>query len=196
MVSNDYHFITHWRIPGTTKEVIEILGDAEGLKYWWPSVYLDVKVLEPGDSRGVGKLVDLYTKGWLPYTLRWQFRVTGVNDNVLTLVASGDFEGRGIWTLKQDGDCVNVIYDWKINAEKPLLKMFSFALRPFFEANHRWAMQKGEESLLLEIARRRATTPEEYVRIPPPPPTSNPAYFYGGVAAFFVVAFVLYRAIR
>jgi hypothetical protein len=196
MPNNDYHFITYWRIPGTVKEVTDILADAEGLQYWWPSVYLDVKVLDPGDANGIGKVVDLYTKGWLPYTLRWQFCVTEASDSSFTLAASGDFEGQGIWTFKQDGDYVNVIYDWKINAEKPLLKLFSLILKPVFAANHHWAMRKGEESLLLELARRRALTPDEYARIPLPPPTSNPAIFYGGVGLFLVALFIIYRLFR
>jgi hypothetical protein len=79
-----------------------------------------------------------------------------VRDDGFTLVAQGDFEGRGIWTFKQDGPWVDVVYDWKISAEKPLLRYFSFLIKPLFAANHRWAMAKGEESLALELARRHA----------------------------------------
>jgi hypothetical protein len=67
---NQYHFITHWQVEGTAEEVSDILGDVASLARWWPSVYLDVHILDPGDERGVGKVVSLYTKGWLPYTLR------------------------------------------------------------------------------------------------------------------------------
>jgi hypothetical protein len=171
--SNDYHFITRWRVKSTAEEVMQILGDGKELARWWPSVYLEVKQLEPGDKNGLGKVIDLYTKGWLPYTLRWQFRVTEVNyPHGFTLEAWGDFVGRGIWTLEQDGEWVNVTYDWKIAADKPLLRDFSFIMKPLFEANHRWAMAKGEESLNLELARRHATTPEERARIPAPPPAT------------------------
>ncbi|HNJ40920.1 MAG TPA: polyketide cyclase, partial [Acidobacteriota bacterium] len=76
MLSNEYHFITQWCVDGTVQEVSDVIGDVTGLVRWWPSVYLDVMVVEPGNSEGVGKLVELYTKGWLPYTLRWRFRVT------------------------------------------------------------------------------------------------------------------------
>jgi hypothetical protein len=72
MVSNDYQFVTHWRVQGTVEEVAAIMGDVKGLTRWWPSVYLDVCELEAGDAQGVGRVVDLYTKGWLPYTLRWR----------------------------------------------------------------------------------------------------------------------------
>ena len=154
MATNDYHFITTWCVKSTIKEVSEIIGDPRELARWWPSVYLDVKVLEEGDEHGLGRVVSLYTKGWLPYTLRWDFRVTEVQPDGFTLVAWGDFDGRGIWTFEQDGEWVNVIYDWKIKAEKPLLRYFSFIMKPIFSANHRWAMAKGEESLRLELARR------------------------------------------
>jgi hypothetical protein len=173
MATNDYHFITRWRVNSTIKEVADILSDAADLVRWWPSVYLDVVVLKPGDEKGLGKVVSLYTKGWLPYTLRWDFEVTDVRQDGFTLVASGDFEGRGIWTFEQDGPWVNVIYDWKISAEKPLLRNFSFIIKPIFEANHRWAMAKGEESLKLELA-RRAAKPEERANLPAPPqPTTS-----------------------
>ncbi|HEV7858027.1 MAG TPA: SRPBCC family protein [Pyrinomonadaceae bacterium] len=175
MPVNDYHFITHWRVEGTLEEVSDVLDNVLDLPRWWPSVYLDVEVLEPGDERGVGKLVSLYTKGWLPYTLRWRFRVIDSRyPDGSTIQALGDFEGRGIWTFEQDGRFVNVTYDWKIRATKPLLSALSFLLKPIFEANHLWAMARGEESLKLELARRRARTPEEAARIPPPPTPTWP----------------------
>lgn len=169
MLTNNYHFITRWRVESTIEEISHILNDPLDLVRWWPSVYLDVKALEPGDEYGLGRVVSLYTKGWLPYRLHWSFRVTEVQKDGFTLVAWGDFDGRGIWTFEQDGPWVNITYDWKIKAEKPLLRYFSFIMKPIFSANHRWAMAKGEESLKLEIARRHAKTAEELVHIPAPP---------------------------
>jgi hypothetical protein len=170
LATNDYHFITHWRVEGSINEVADILKDAEELPRWWPSVYLDVKVLEQGDDDGIGKVVSLYTKGWLPYTLQWQFRVTESHYPYgFSLEAWGDFNGRGIWTLEQDGGAVKVTYDWKLRADKPLLSALSFLFKPIFSANHRWAMQRGEESLRIEVARRHARTPEDAARIPQPP---------------------------
>ncbi|HET9918389.1 MAG TPA: hypothetical protein VFQ30_01010 [Ktedonobacteraceae bacterium] len=198
MATNDYHFITRWRVKSTIKEVADILSDAADLVRWWPSVYLDVIVLEPGDEKGLGKVVSLYTKGWLPYTLRWDFRVTDVRQDGYTLVATGDFEGRGIWTFEQDGPWVNVIYDWKISAEKPLLRYFSFIMKPIFEANHRWAMAKGEESLKLELA-RRAAKPEERANLPAPPPatTASPIpLLVATTAALLAVGGLSYLAVK
>jgi len=176
MASNAYHFVTQWRLQGTVEEVGAIIADANGLSRWWPAVYLDVQVLDAGDTNGVGAVISLYTKGWLPYTLRWQFRVTEVEHlRRLVIRAEGDFVGRGIWTFAQDDEWVNVTYDWQIEAQKPLLRQLSFLFKPVFAANHEWAMRMGEESIRLELARRRAKTAAERARIPPPPgptPTS------------------------
>ncbi len=169
MPSNEYHFTTHWRGGSTIAEVTEILGNAPELVRWWPSVYLDVQELAPGDASGVGKQISLYTKGWLPYTLRWQFRVTEVSPSGFALEATGDFVGRGEWAFRQEGPTVVITYDWRIRADKPLLRPLSFVMKPIFSANHILAMRMGEESLKLELARRHASTPGERAKIAAPP---------------------------
>ena len=167
----EYHFVTHWKIRGTAREVAEVLGDPLGLARWWPSVYLEVRELDSGDPvTHVGRVIDLYTKGWLPYTLRWRFKVTESRGlEGFTLVADGDLVGTGIWTFEEKEGVVDVKYDWRIKADKPLLRHDSFIFRPIFGANHRWAMARGEESLNLELERRRAKTEAERSAIPPPP---------------------------
>lgn len=168
--THEYAFLTLWRVEGDIHGVAAILEDTGALSRWWPSVYLNVRVLEPGAPGGVGKLVDLHTKGWLPYTLRWRFRVAESNSpHGFLIVAEGDFEGSGRWTLVQEGPEVAVTFDWRIRAEKPLLRYLSFVFKPVFAANHRWAMARGLESLRLELQRRTAHTPQEAARVPPPP---------------------------
>ena len=166
-MQNEYHFITHWHLQASPEEVYRTLEDIDELARWWPSVYLDVKVLEKGQPGGVGKVVELFTKGWFPYTLRWKFRVREAHfPTGFTIDALGDFVGRGIWTFTAERSGTHVIYDWKLSAEKPLLKYVSFLLKPLFSMNHEWAMRKGEESLKLELRRR---TGESQVPIPPKP---------------------------
>ncbi|MFO0844524.1 MAG: polyketide cyclase [Gemmataceae bacterium] len=171
MFSSSYHFVTRWRVEGTPQEVYTILDEPLDLPRWWPSVYLDVR--EEQTPRG--QVYHLLTKGWLPYTLRWEFRRTEkVPFERMALEARGDFVGAGVWTIRADGRCVEVVYDWRVRADKPVLRYLSFLLRPIFAPNHRWAMTKGEESLRLELARRRAQADEERRRIPAPPgPTTT-----------------------
>jgi hypothetical protein len=156
--SNDYHFVTRWTIPGTCEEVSEVLGNPLDLPRWWPSVYLTVEQTRPPDAHGLGRRVRLLTKGRLPYTLRWEFEVVeSRHPHGFAIEASGDFDGRGVWTFAQHAGSVDVAFDWRIRAEKPLLRSLSFLLKPIFEANHRWAMAQGEISLNAELARRRQT---------------------------------------
>ena len=156
MSANDYHFITNWRVESSLEEVSDVLGNPLDLTRWWPSVYLAVQQLEPGGVNGVGRVVELRTKGRLPYTLHWFFRITeSRRPHGFSLEAWGDFEGSGVWTFTQAGrGFVDIAYDWRIRAEKPLLRYLSFLLKPIFAANHRWAMARGEESLRAEVERR------------------------------------------
>jgi len=169
-MDNEYHFVTRWRVEGTCGEVADVLGDPLALTRWWPSVYLRVDERRPPDAHGLGRRVRLHTKGWLPYTLEWEFEVVESRyPHGFVLIANGDFDGRGEWTFRQDGPDVDITYDWRLRAEKPLLRQLSFLMKPLFEANHRWAMAQGEESLKLELARRRAPSDAAFARIPPPP---------------------------
>ena len=172
MKSNEYNFTTHWRVQSTCQEISDILGNTPDLVRWWPSVYLEVQEMVSGDENGVGKVVSLYTKGWLPYTLRWQFRVTENRSPYgFSLEAWGDIVGLGVWTLAEDGEWVNITYEWCVRAEKPLLRIFSFIMKPIFSANHHWAMRMGEESLRLELVRRTAVDDARNRISPPPAPT-------------------------
>lgn len=148
MASNEYCFETVWYVPAAPEEVSEILADPCDLVRWWPDVYLEVGESEPG-------VFSLLTRGWLPYTLRWHFRVAESNSpHGFTLTAWGDLEGSGIWKFTRDGDWTKVQYLWRVKAEKPILRYLSFLLKPIFEGNHRWAMERGRRSLLREVERR------------------------------------------
>jgi hypothetical protein len=170
VAENSYHFVTHWRVDGTCAEVADLLEDAEELPRWWPSVYLEAIVVERGRGpHGLGDQVSLFSKGWLPYTLRWRYTIIEQNYPYgFTLIARGDFDGRGEWVFKQSGDMVDATYLWDIKAEKPLVRALTPLLRPIFSANHRWAMRMGERSLQLELRRRHARTDEERKSMPPP----------------------------
>ncbi len=199
-MSNQYAFLTRWRVEGTCGEVADILRDPLQLPRWWPSVYLSVEEQRPAGADGLGQRVRLHTRGWLPYTLAWEFElVESRYPHGSTLVASGDFEGRGIWTLTQDGSYVDITYDWQLSAEKPLLRQLSFLLKPLFEANHRWAMAQGECSLEIELARRRATTGQQRASIPPPPGPvtyAGAALLGGAVAIGAGLGYLMLRARR
>jgi len=155
---NRYHFTTRWQVPGTIEEVADVLADPVDLPRWWPSVYLSAVEIAPARAGAVGRRVRLHTRGWLPYTLRWDLEVVSSNHpHGFAIAASGDFDGSGVWTFVQKDGYADVTFDWRIVAEKPLLRYLSPVLKPVFAANHRWAMRQGERSLERELAKRRAS---------------------------------------
>jgi hypothetical protein len=56
--------------------------------------------------------------------------------------------------LNEHGEDLEIVFDWRLRAEKPLLKSLSFLLKPLFRRNHRWAMERGEQGLRRELNRR------------------------------------------
>jgi hypothetical protein len=189
MASNEYQFVTRWRVRGTPEAVYDTLTDAPGLARWWPAVYLDVTDVS---NAGEESVYEMYTTGLLPYTLRWRLHpVERTPHERIELEASGDLVGRGVWTITADGSWTEVTYEWRVRANKPLLRWFSWLVRPIFAANHHWAMAKGEESLRRELAYRRAPTAGARARLPlPPEPT--PTSFRPLVVALLLLAVVAY----
>lgn len=156
MASNDYEFLTRWRVAAPPGEVFRVIDDVPGYPQWWPEVWLAVTAVEPGDADKVGARYALHTRGRLPYTLRWESRTTEKTfPTRIALDATGDFVGRGVWTFAPAaGGGTDVTYDWRLRAEKPLLRRLSFVLKPLFRWNHDWAMARGYEGLVRELARR------------------------------------------
>jgi hypothetical protein len=149
MAANQYLLRSTWRVTAPPEEVCEILRDAASLPRWWSSVYLAVEA-EAGDVWRV------HSRGRLPYTLRWRFQATSCDGaKGFGLRAWGDLDGTGEWRLVERGGLTEVRFEWRVRADKPLLRRLSWLLKPLFAANHRWAMARGEEGLKSEILRRR-----------------------------------------
>jgi Polyketide cyclase / dehydrase and lipid transport len=151
-----YRFITRWRVAGRCEDVADILEDVDTIPQWWRSVYRSARVIERGGAHGIGRVVEVTTKGFLPYSLRWTYRVTQVDyPHTSSLVASGDLEGQGHWEFVQDGTYVNVTYEWAVRANHPLIRRFHRVLAPLFAANHNWTMNDGLRGLRKQLALRK-----------------------------------------
>jgi hypothetical protein len=155
--ANEFHITTTWTVTADLTEVADILTDAAHLPDWWDKVYLGTRIVTQGNAHGIGRQVAVHSKGWLPYKLNWTATlVQSQLPHSWTITASGDLDGVGIWTLRQTGHQVSAVYDWRVKAEKPILRLLSPLLSPIFAWNHRWAMATGEVGLKRELLRRRA----------------------------------------
>ena len=157
MPANAYSFLTEWRIGAPRELVYEILKEGKDYPRWWPEVYLDAEYFPSDRQDRVGDRVDFFTRGWLPYRLRWTAEVVQHRKpEIIEIKATGDFDGQGVWRLESEGEATRITFDWQLRAEKPLLRWLSPLFKPLFKWNHAWAMARGYESLCREVSRRRA----------------------------------------
>ncbi len=185
-MANTYHFVSHWRVNARAEEVFDIISQPLDYPRWWPSVYLEAEPAGTGAVR-------MHTKGWLPYTLRWEATtIESIPGSRIVLDATGDFEGRGVWTFTQDGAFTDATFEWTVSIGKRLIQYLTPVMRPAFEANHRWAMQQGEISLREELIRYRARTPEDMMEAADPRgPVEVPVrWIAAGALALSALAFV------
>ena len=155
MADAAYRFVTKWRVPGRCEDVADILEDVDAIPQWWPSVYRTARVIYRGGEHGLGRIVEVTTKGFLPYTLRWTYFVASVEyPHRSSLYAWGDLEGQGNWEFVQDGDYVDVTYTWTVRAKHPLIRRLHRFLAPLFAANHNFTMRDGLRGLRKQLARR------------------------------------------
>lgn len=175
--ANQYSFQSLWRVEGTPEEAYRIMEDTTGYARWWPSVWLKVETLAKGDENRIGGSYRITTKGWLPYQIHWTSTTVEKHfPERIVIDATGDFRGRGEWTIRADGKHTELTYDWNLFADKPLFRRWSFLLKPLFSFNHQWAMRRGLESLKLELLRRRAPDDAARALVAAPP---GPVFWFG-----------------
>ena len=169
----DYNLTTRWELEAVPREVYDLVADGGAYPHWWPSVFLEAQVLEPGDPRGVGRLVEVRTAVFLLFTLRWRYRVTSVRPGeTLAVETTGDLEGVGLWSFEPSDASTVVRFNWRGRVTRSPFRQLPTFLRPLAQACHRRAMERGFTSLLLEVWRRRTDdqTARDWLPRPPGPP--------------------------
>lgn len=152
---NDYLLTTRWTVAGQLDQVAATFKDVQAFPRWWRPVFVNAAIVEEGATDGNGRVAAVTTRGFLPYVLRWRIQTIFTNEPLgFKFRASGDLDGFGQWTFRQDGDQVRVELVWKVAIQKLVLKQLSPVLKPLFIRNHRWAMECGERGLRNEIQRR------------------------------------------
>jgi uncharacterized membrane protein len=138
----DYQFLTTWLIDAPVDRVWEVLNDSAEYPAWWKGVR-SVELLAPGDDLGVGQVSRFSWRSVLPYTLRFDMRVTRVEPPYLIEgEATGELEGRGVWRL-YDGSGTAVVYDWRVRTTQPWMNLLGPLARPAFAWNHDLVMRQG-----------------------------------------------------
>ncbi len=141
-----YDFVDEWDVAAPPEAVFDALADARSYPRWWRPVYIDVEADDGPPA--VGKVSRQHFKGRLPYHLRT--RTTTVRLERPRLIegeTDGDLRGRGVWTLTPAGAGTHVRFDWRVHADRPLLRALTPLLRPALRWNHDWAIARAREGL-------------------------------------------------
>jgi mannose-6-phosphate isomerase-like protein (cupin superfamily) len=141
----EYVFLDEWDVDAPIEAVFDALADARSYPAWWRPVYLEVETDGPPE---VGQTARHLFKGRLPYHLRATSTLAGLDrPNELVTDVHGDLSGRGRWTLTWHGGRTHVRFDWRVSADRPLLRVLTPLLRPLFRWNHAWAVARAVEGL-------------------------------------------------
>jgi len=141
----EYVFIDERDVDAPIEAVFNALADARTYPIWWKPVYLQVEADGPPN---VGCVSRHYFKGRLPYHLRTTSEIVRMAPpREFEVKVLGDLSGRGVWTLTPAAHDVHVRFDWRVNADRPLLRILTPVLRPLFRWNHNWAIKRAMEGL-------------------------------------------------
>ncbi len=144
-MSAEYVFMDEWDVKAPIEVIFNTLADARTYPEWWKPVYL--KVVTAGPPK-VGLVSTQLFKGRLPYHLRTTSEIVRMDPpRELEVQVKGDLSGRGVWTLTPVNESIHIRFDWRVNADRPLLRILTPLLRPLFRWNHNWAIQRAMEGL-------------------------------------------------
>jgi uncharacterized protein YndB with AHSA1/START domain/mannose-6-phosphate isomerase-like protein (cupin superfamily) len=141
----EYLFVDEWDVAAPIEAVHAALADARTYPEWWRPVYLGVEAAGPP---AVGQESRQHFKGRLPYHLRTRSRIVRLEPPQLVEAdVDGDLRGRGLWTLTPAAGGTHVRFDWRVHADRKLLRVLTPLLRPLFRWNHDWAIARAQEGL-------------------------------------------------
>jgi uncharacterized protein YndB with AHSA1/START domain/mannose-6-phosphate isomerase-like protein (cupin superfamily) len=146
VASREYAFVDEWDVAAPREAVFAAIADARTYPEWWRPVYLGV---EADGEPAVGKASRQHFKGRLPYHLRTRSRITRLEPpHAIEAEVDGDLRGHGAWTLTETASGgTHVRFDWRVHADRPLLRALTPILRPALRWNHAWAIARAREGL-------------------------------------------------
>jgi uncharacterized protein YndB with AHSA1/START domain/quercetin dioxygenase-like cupin family protein len=146
LASREYLFVDEWDVAAPREVVFDAIADARSYPEWWKPVYIDV---EADGEPAVGKQSRQHFKGRLPYHLHTRSRIVRLEaPRVVEAEVDGDLRGHGRWTLTDTpGGGTHVRFDWRVHADRALLRVLTPLLRPAFRWNHAWAIARAVEGL-------------------------------------------------
>ena len=144
-MASEYVFIDEWDVDAPQAAVYEALADSRTYPDWWKPVYIAVDADGPPEP---GCVARHEFKGQLPYHLKTTSEIVRAEPpSEFEVKVVGDLTGRGVWTLTPRDGRTHVRFDWRVYADRPLLRYLTPILRPVFRWNHNWSVKRAIEGL-------------------------------------------------
>jgi uncharacterized protein YndB with AHSA1/START domain len=144
-VASEYVFIDEWDVEAPQERVFNALADARTYPEWWTPIYKEVDSDGPPEE---GRVSRQRFSAKLPYTLSTTSRIVRMDPpNSFEVDVEGDLRGHGIWTLTPQNGTVHIRFDWRVFADRALLRVLTPVLRPAFRWNHNMAIKSAMQNL-------------------------------------------------
>jgi uncharacterized protein YndB with AHSA1/START domain len=144
-MAREYVFVDEWDVEAPQERVFDALADARTYPEWWTPIYKECEAEGPPE---VGRVSTQRFSAKLPYTLETRSKVVGMDrPNTLEVDVEGDLRGHGKWTLTPSDGKVHVRFDWRVFADRALLRYLTPVLRPLFRWNHNEAIKAAMKNL-------------------------------------------------
>jgi uncharacterized protein YndB with AHSA1/START domain len=137
----EYVFVDEWDVDAPQEAVFRALADARTYPTWWQPTYREVQADGPP---AVGCSSRHRFKAALPYTLSTVSTIVRLDaPREIEVEVDGDLRGHGVWTMSSSNGKVHVRFDWRVHADRALLRTLTPVLRPLFRWNHNVAIKRA-----------------------------------------------------
>lgn len=145
-----YSFLTRWHVGAPIDEVFATIANLPAWPEWWRGVRVTT-IERTDDGRGnggIGSRFALAFRSRLPYSLRFEMRVTEIErPTALAGAASGELRGVGRWTFAPTIGGTEVTYGWDVETTRWWMNLLAPLARRAFADNHDVIMEWGREGL-------------------------------------------------
>jgi hypothetical protein len=156
MATNYYVFVDKFTVPCDLETAYQYIKQVEEYPRWWGKVYERVEKLKDAPPDTAGGKYRVTVGGFLPYSLIIENETTLVDrPNRIEFVAFGDLEGKGTWLFKPVAEGTEITFDWRVAANKAIIRSLSFILKPLFRANHVYCVRKANEGIRLDLLQKQ-----------------------------------------
>ena len=127
-----------------------MLADGQTYPQWWKPVYIDVR------RRRRVHAPALQGPAAVPPAHAHEDRPAPSARTGLEVETDGDLRGTGIWTLTpSESGGTHVRFDWRVHADRKLLRALTPVLRPALRWNHNWAIARAMDGLEPFVRRQK-----------------------------------------